>query len=31
MAQEIEQKIRNAVGVIDQAKNAEAAKVKKMP
>lgn len=31
MAQEIEQKIRNAVGVIDQAKNTEAAKVKKMP
>ena len=31
IAQEIEQKIRNAVGIIDQAKNAEAAKVKKMP
>jgi len=31
MAQEIEQKIRNAVGIIDQAKNTEAAKVKKMP
>jgi recombination protein RecA len=31
MAQEIEQKIRNAVGIIDQAKNTEATKVKKMP
>ncbi len=31
MAQEIEQKIRNAVGIIDQSKNTEAAKVKKMP
>jgi recombination protein RecA len=31
MAQEIEQKIRNAVGIIDQAKNTETTKVKKMP
>jgi recombination protein RecA len=31
MAHEIEQKIRDAVGIIDQAKNTEAAKVKKIP
>ncbi len=31
MAQEIEQKIRDAVGIMDQAKNTETAKTKKIP